>query len=73
MSLGCDCERMSLSVESSDRKSPKGPTCLMSSTPSSSSVTGTPPTACFTMRANSLSMTSCPKSNATPDSIIPAP
>ena len=36
-------------------------------------VTAMPPTQCLIMRANSLSMTNCPQSKVTPDSIIPEP
>ena len=58
-------------VASSDRKSPNDPTAAMSSTASVSSLTVMPPTQCLIMRANSLSMTNCPQSKVTPDSIIP--
>ncbi len=60
-------------VASSERKSPKAPTWAISSTASVSSETAMPPTQCLIMRANSLSMTNCPQSKVTPDSIIPEP
>ena len=61
------------SVASRLRKSPNGPTAAMSSTARVSSFTGIPCTTCLIMRAISSSMTNCPQSKVTPDSIIPAP
>ena len=61
------------SVLSSERKSPNAPTPAMSSTARVSSLTTMPCTTCLIIRAISSSMTNCPQSKATPDSIIPAP
>jgi len=54
-------------------KVPERATPAMSSTARASSSTGIPATACLIILANSLSITSWPKSKVTPDSIIPAP